>query len=233
MKHSLIVLAILYLFASPVMAQDADYNCNPYPNVPVNVTPVMGATTFDYATSISGLSVLEKSTPHFYERLLMGVTTFTPDIEITNYPREIKLPDGTSCVKIAKVEVKLGYSDVVVHVAREIPQGSCGFNEVVAHEQKHVMVNQQLFQQYTPLIQQKLNEYLRLNGLIQERNYGYAMTVLHDNMKKILNQILQGMSEEENNRQQQIDTQAEFQRMAQTCNGQLSQIARQFRMNGQ
>jgi hypothetical protein len=229
----LALLALLIMsLTSPASAQDSLDNCDPYPDVPVYVTPTLADATFDYSTSIGALRALETSTHHFYERLLLGVTTYTPDIRVENFPKSITMPNGISCVKIQKVEIAIDFKDVVVHVANEIPQGSCGFDEVVAHEQKHVAVNQALIQEYVPLIQQKLQEYLKLNGMLQEGNYGYAMTLLHDNMKAFVDQTLHEMSQQEQERQQLVDTDGEFLQMSRSCNGQLGRIAAQFRQTG-
>jgi hypothetical protein len=233
MKRLFVVFVLLCLFPTPSFAQSDDDTCDPYPDVPVAVTPVMEDSTYDYATSIRGLKALESSTPHFYERLLLGVTTFKPVIEVVNYPKTITPANGYPCIKITNVEIKIGYRDVVTHVASEIPQGSCGFNEVVAHEQKHVAVNQQVFQEYVPLIQQKMKEYLKINGIKEQVDYGYTMKVLHDNMKTIVGQIVQEIEKQEQIRQQQVDTDGEFLQMARVCNGQLREIALQFRRTGQ
>ncbi|MGB9152274.1 MAG: hypothetical protein WCD70_04210 [Alphaproteobacteria bacterium] len=220
------------LFARPASAQDVAEMCDLFADVPVTITPMLEDATFDYSTSISGLHALETSTPHFYERLLLGVTTYKPDISVISSPESITLADGSHCIKIASVEIKMVYKDVVVHVASEIPQGSCGFNLVVEHEQKHVNTNQQVIMDYIPVMQDKMHEYLKVFGRIHDPDYGHAMTVMHDKTKSYVGELLHDLSQEENNRQQQIDSDAEFQQLTRSCNGQLGQIAAQYHRTG-
>ena len=124
------------------------------------------------------------------------------------------------------------YKEVVVHVASEIPQGSCGFNLVVEHEQKHVNTNQQVIMDYIPVMQDKMHKYLKVFGRIHDPDYGHAMTVMHDKTKSYVGELLHDLSQEENNRQQQMNSDAEFQQLTRSCNGQLGQIAAQYSSNG-
>jgi len=220
------------LFSFPAAAQDVAEMCDMFADVPVTITPTIEEASFDYSTSIGGLKALEASTPHFYERLLLGVTTYKPEISINSAPESITLSDGSHCIKIASIEIKLTYKDVVVHVANEIPQGSCGFNEVVAHEQKHVNTNQQVVLDYIPVMQDKLHDYLKAAGRVHDPDYGHAMTVIHDKTKSYVQELLRSLAQEDQTRQQQIDSNDEFQQMARSCNGQLGQIAAQFRRTG-
>jgi hypothetical protein len=230
-------LALLFcVMASHAYAQEeevaADDNCNPYTEVPVSITPSIGEVTYDYGTDIEGLKEL-KTIPHFYESFLLAVTTFKPDIGVTNYPKTIQMPDGSSCIKITHVDIKLNYEEVVTHVASEIPLGSCAFTEVLQHEQKHVLVNRAIFAEYAPIIQQKLQAYLKSAGMVQGQEYGYAMKLLHDKLKELVNNELHEMQTAEWERQKAVDTKEEFAHLVKACNGQLGQIAAQFRQSGQ
>jgi hypothetical protein len=223
----LLSLALAYP-GSRAFAQDV-VECPSYPDVPINITTQFDDPTFDYSQNIAAIQRLSSDTSHsIKEGLTLGLTRYDPVLEFRVPIREVSLASGLSCAFVDHVDVTIGYKNVAVFIASEIPEDSCGFNQVLAHEQKHINVNKQILAEYTPRIERELKEYLRLNGVFREQTHDYALSILQGKLHEILNGIIADMTQENMRRQQMIDTRAEYARVSASCGGQLSNIAARF-----
>jgi hypothetical protein len=228
-KFFLIIAALLIAFQHSALADDPYAECESYPNVPVHVTPRFDAPAYDYSQGIADITMLSSDAHHtIREALTLGLTRYEPMLEISVPIKGVQLPSGLACAHVDHVDVTLGYKDVTVFVAYEIPQGSCGFGQVMAHEQKHINVNMQILQEYTPRIEAELSDYLRMNGVFREQDIDYATAVLKEKLQTIIDSIVMEMSTDNIRRQQNVDTPAEYARVAASCNGQLHGVVAQF-----
>lgn len=232
MKSLVFSLFALFFLANTAWADDisdALAACRGYPDIPVRVTPSFPTPAYDFNQGIGTLMAMSADTHHsIREGLSLGLTRYEPILEVRAPIVGIKLPNGGSCAHVEHVDVTLGYENVVVLVAHEIPQGTCGFNEVMAHEMRHIAANQQILQMYVPRIADELKAYLRVNGARQEASTDYAMNIVGQKLHDIVNPLLQEMSQENERLQQTIDTPQEYARITASCNGQLRAIASQF-----
>lgn len=70
-----------------------------------------------------------------------------------------KLADGSFCASAAKVMVKID-GDMTIHMANDIKPGTCRWDAVLHHEQKHVAVNQQAISRSVETIRTSLSREL-------------------------------------------------------------------------
>ncbi|MDX2028429.1 MAG: hypothetical protein SFW62_07315 [Alphaproteobacteria bacterium] len=226
------LLCIAFVLVSPARAQNPQ-ECESYPDVPVTVNPVFENPKYDFSQDIAAIQTMAKDSQRsISEKLTLGLTRYEPMLEFRLPMKGVIFPNGLACAHAERAEITIGYRNVTVYVAREVPQGSCGFGEIMAHEQKHIDVNKQLLQDYAPMIQEKLRAYLRLNGVFRERNPDYAMQLLREKLQEIVNSLGLQMMEDNHRRQQQVDNMDEYQRITLSCNGQMASIAEHFRMTG-
>jgi len=216
--------------------EQAEAECASYPTVPVNVTPVFDEPHYDYTTNIANLQGLAQDTRHTvhgsHRGLVLGLTRYNPVLEFRVPMRRLTFPDGLTCAHVDHVDVTIGYRDVVVLIPKEVPQGSCGFKEVMFHEQKHIAVNRAILDEYSPLITKKLQDYLRLNGVFREPNPDYAVSLLNQKLNAILHDMADQIVTENSRRQQLVDSPEEYRRVSATCNGQLIDAATQYYRGG-
>lgn len=221
----LAVFLLLSALSNPSLADDRSdilAACGVNAEIPVHVTPRFDAPAYDYSKSIRAITAAAADSHHsIHENLTLGLTQYEPILSIHAPVREVQSSDGLACAHIEHLDVSVGYQHVTVSIAREIPQGSCGFNEVMAHEQKHISVNMQILQEYTPRIEAELGDYVRQNGNFQETNADYALKLLHEKLQDIIESIMKDMTAENQERQQAVDTPAEYARISAACNGQL------------
>lgn len=206
----------------PALAGDSGDDCDSYPDVPVNVIGRFDDPDYDYTKNISEIMSLAGN-PNGLVRdgIMLGLTRYQPFIDINVATKVINLPDGLSCAKADHVDVTIGYKDVKVYVAKEIPQDSCGFNEIIDHERKHVEANRELLEKYRPIIEDQLETYMKLNGVFREPNYDYAISLLHDKIKELLSSVSDDFNRDSTAIHAQIDSDNETRRINLSCNNEL------------
>ena len=77
------------------------------------------------------------------------------------------LGQGRYCGAAQILTVTFGYDQRTVYVARELPQGSCIHAEVLAHEMRHVAVDEQLLREYVPALKRRLEDVVARLGPAQ------------------------------------------------------------------
>jgi len=117
----------------------------------------------------------------------------------------------------------------VVYIADEIPPDSCGFHEVMAHEQKHLNVNQHLLQEAIPKIEQQFLEHIRQRGVY----HSIDPMLPRNDMQEFLASVMNSFDTENVQRQQRVDSPEEYHRVSVSCNGQLAIISQHYRLTGQ
>ncbi|HEU0117572.1 MAG TPA: hypothetical protein VFR09_02965 [Alphaproteobacteria bacterium] len=239
MKYLLPVFCLCLAFAHPAFAEtveEAEAECQSYPNVPVNITPRFDDPVYDYHHNLRDLQSLSHDPSHqvhgTHRGLTLGLTSYEPMMAFKVPMKGVKFSNGLACAHVEHVDVTVGYQNVVVYIPTEVPQGSCGFNEVMAHEQKHIAVNKRLLEKYLPIIQEKLEAYLKLNGVFREQNADYAAKLLQDKLQVIVNDVSSEMMNENQREQQLVDSPEEYRRVSATCNGQLTMTATQYYRTG-
>lgn len=219
-------------WVSPALAQNPP-ECESYPNVPVTVTPVFDVPRHDYSQNIPAIQNMAKDLHRsIHESLTLGLTRYDPMLEFKLPMKGVRFANGLACARVESAEVLIGYRNVTVYIAREIPPGTCGFKEIMAHEQKHIDVNKQLLQDYAPIIQEKLRAYLKLNGVFREQNSDYAVKLLKEKLQAIVDELGGEMMADNRRRQQQVDSAQEYQRITLSCNGEIGVIARRHQLAG-
>lgn len=235
-----LLLAVTLVSVTPAYADDADEireasaACNLNRDVPVNIMPRFDEPAYDYTYSVGEISRMAADYHHsIHEAMTFGLTQYEPLIQFNAPIKSIRYPSGKSCTYVDHVDVTVGYQNVVVYIADEIPPESCGFNEVMGHEQKHINVNINLLNDYVPRISTEVQDYLRLNGAFTEQNRDFALEQLHGKLQSIVKKVFSEMADENTSRQSEVDSPAEYRRVSSSCNGQLSDIAAHARPYGQ
>ncbi len=228
-------LSLLLFLSLPAAAQNRDDICAPYPNVPVNVTPVFDEPVNDFSASLLDIQMLSRDPTHTiprFEGVTLGLTHYYPVIEFKGPILKRQQSDGSYCARVQKIDARIGYKDIKVYIAKEFAEGSCDFKHIMEHEQKHVAVNRQVLQEYATLIHDKIAAYLKIYGMFIVPNPDYAEKILREKVSAILNEMTQKMVEENRRRQKQVDNPEEYARNNTACRGHISDVARKFMAGG-
>ena len=88
-----------------------------------------------------GLGELRKLMSVSPQDAVFGATEFTPEVQVEWTARAVtEKATDMNCARISAT-IRLGITPQAVHIAREIPAGSCPYQVVLEHEMGHVRIN--------------------------------------------------------------------------------------------
>ncbi len=132
--------------------------------------------------------------------------------------------DGGVCSHVSAFDLRFGFDDTTVFVAREIAPYSCGHHEVVAHEIGHVDIDRALVGAYVPYMQEWLTQELRRIGAVRAASAAETEAHLRAAINAYLRDLGANISAERERRQAAYDSPEEYRRLSMACNGELSSL---------
>jgi hypothetical protein len=229
-----ILLFGLLVFGTPPAAARDTIDCGNRGETAVHVTSIFDEPRLDFSQNLAGVQSIagdhshNHSIPH-YHGVTMGITRYEPAIEF-HVPLTVETRgDSMACARVDEVNISIGYRDVVVFIANEIPRYSCAFDETMAHEQKHIDANRELLDKFVPMIEERIKAYLRANSAFLVEKPENAEALVRKRLDVIANEAVAKMETENIRRQREIDSPEEYRRLAQVCDGELSKLAGRYR----
>ena len=155
---------------------------------------------------------------------VLGLTKTESRMSIgLNGPMLVDPVSGYECVA-PKITVSLFYSPIVVYVGREFPPGSCAYQEILAHEMRHLKTYLDHLPKVEVTVRAALSKRFdnkplyapagRARALLQQEiNTGW-MTYIKNEMAKV--EVLQAA----------IDTPQEYARLSKVCKGEVQSLIR-------
>ena len=218
----LLLCFMLIMSALPAHASDGEDACDASRTVPVHVRSLFEDPTYDFTHNIASINAMSADAHHtIREAITLGLTHYEPIIEMRVPIASVQLPDGLGCARVENVDVTIGYRNITIFIASEVPNGSCGYREIMLHEDKHVDANMQTLQEFVPQIEAELTEFVRENSVFRQANAEYATDLLHTKIQEIIERAIHEMTTENQARQLKIDSEEEYKRISQSCGGQL------------
>jgi hypothetical protein len=130
------------------------------------------------------------------------------------------------CAQISEFELRFGFQETTVYVAREIPAGSCSYETVMGHEGQHVDMDTYLVrtsaQRFPDMLQKAVSDI----GMIRAASPGAAQDRLREIVRDYMDGLGRNLAAVRQKYQQTIDTRDEYSRISNSCNGELSEILR-------
>jgi hypothetical protein len=126
---------------------------------------------------------------------------------------------GEMCLWPKDIELKITYK-ADVYIAQDYPQGSCRYNETMQHELRHVQADADTLAEFMPRIESQLAAEAGSLGESGPVEGGDAESV-QNNMMAHVEQMAQAqidtLDSVRGQRQQAIDTPAEYERLSRAC----------------
>lgn len=102
-----------------------------------------------------GLGELRKLMAVSPQDAVFGATEFTPEVQVEWTARAVtENATGMNCARI-NATIRLGIAPQSVHIAREIPPGSCPYQVVLDHEMGHVRINNTHMEQVASMLNEQ------------------------------------------------------------------------------
>jgi hypothetical protein len=128
---------------------------------------------------------------------------------------------GYECIA-PRVEIKLTYSPVLIYVGSEFAPGSCAYNEILAHEQRHRMAYMDNLARVELAVRDALGK--RFEGKPLYAPSGTAMSALEHEINGTWFPFIRDEFEKAKTKQAEIDSPEEYARLGKACNGEISEI---------
>lgn len=123
------------------------------------------------------------------------------------------------CFWYDKVDIYL-HIKPTIYIANDFPRGSCMFNAIMEHEQKHVLVDREIVNKYAATIGNAIQGDIarsRLFGPSPLSQKNEIQSAIGKKVQDLLNQYTTQMSDERRKRQQKIDSLEEYERINHLC----------------
>lgn len=193
----------------------------------INVIPRTSEVQYDASQSLKKLQQYQTDTVDPYEFHGATITQAFMKGKI-NLEQRIRFGLATDkskkhgCVWYDTIEVKINIDPQIV-VAKEIYRDKCMKNAVIGHELKHVMVDREIVNKYARSIGEKLMTELKARGFSSGPIDGARMNDVQNKMKRVVDQILdleyKKLGIERQERQREVDSLDEYERVDALCPG--------------
>ena len=122
-----------------------------------------------------------------------------------------------NCYYLAALRVEFGYTERLVQIAREVPEGSCMFKEIRGHEYRHVAVDDAVVRDNLAYVAAELQRFADGLGAIEAANDHDAEGIIGNALDKAMKPVVAHASKLEDAAQDKVDTDAEYARVEDAC----------------
>lgn len=205
----------------------ADISCKPRKTPLVTVTATDTNVRYDHSKSREELKAFKADTVSPYGSevrthvggLMSGEvsTNQTVNTLLVSFPRF-----NVTCLYIDSIKVKINIKPVI-YISNEYSKTGCMYREIMAHERKHVAVDQKIVGKYTRLIRERLGAEISAFpaawGPFTPVQLDAERERLELHINKIIKQYSTQMGAERRRLQQDVDTLEEYERVQAQCRG--------------
>jgi hypothetical protein len=199
-------------------------------SAPVVVHATFPDPVYDFSYDVEGIQRLANSAVHkVREGWALGLTRYEPVLEMTAPVTARRTADGSYCARPTSVDVNLGYKDLTVAIPSELDGASCGFEQIIRHEDEHVAVSEHVLRKYLPLVQARLEAELASNADARQPTAEAAIAFQRNMLNATLIDVGNQLSDETTALQQDVDSPEEYHRLLNVCDGELADLVRSTR----
>lgn len=157
----------------------------------------------------------QKAFPGFYMQGLTDVTYATqPRFVIESH----ELADGRWCSSLRRATVEFGLGGPAnVHIAREIPEGSCRYVTVLAHEMQHVGISQRAVAEASDDIRTQIEDASRRLSPSYGKSAEASSELLKASLMKVVNEVTQKHIARAEMENASIDTRRSYEILSAQC----------------
>ena len=211
---------LLLTSAAPLWADD----CEQLPKPSVMVRKIDEKLLYNQHYSYQSLTNIGASiaTP---SRLILGLTRGNLVVSFaTRLPSYLE-PSGRWECSSPQITMTYGISPITVYVAKEFPEGSCAYKEILEHEMRHVKTYQTHATEIEKLLLERLNARFSTGGPWRGP-LGETRAKLQQELDERWLPFVQREFKRVDAAQALIDTADEYERVANACNGEIKKRLR-------
>lgn len=215
--HLVFLSLICLLFAGPALADP----CDELPPPSVKAKRIEEAeklnTTYSYGSLTNiGHAIVRPG------NLVLGLTRGNAIVKFAiSIPSYVDRNGQWECAS-PQITLTYGFSPMTVYVAREFPPGTCAYNEIYQHEQRHVKAYQTHLASLEKEVLDLLSKRFATSGPWRGP-VGQTSSRVQQELDERWTPYITRAIERVNEAQAQIDTPEEYTRVAESCNGEIKQ----------
>ncbi len=209
--------ALLCLVAQPALAQSD--RCSELPPPSVTIKHFDEPVTFNTRFSYKELTHLGAAAVRPGQQVL-GLTRGKAVVQFASEMPTYRDPTQRWECFSPQITLTIGFSPMTVYVAKEFPEGSCAYQEIYAHEQRHVKT----YQAHLASMEISLGETLRrrfATGRPWRGEQGEARAQLLREIQERWTPYVQREFTRGDAAQALLDTPEEYERVASSCDGEI------------
>jgi hypothetical protein len=217
--------------ALAVPAARAAGGCDIAPSPPaVTLVPVFDVPVTDISLDLAALQRTARgsASPHREFSLLLGLTTVQ---QVGSYQEEIEYGAAPAdalawpvCGVTRKLQLRLGFEQVVVHIAREVTGDGCLYGEVYQHESRHVAVDRALLAEYAPRVAVVMSAAVAAIGVVRGDSPDAVARTIHQRVQAAFAAEFNAVEQERDRRQRLVDQPEEYRRISAACGGAAARL---------
>ncbi len=133
----------------------------------------------------------------------------------------LRLPDGTHCAYLKTLWLTVLFDNTTVYIATNLPRDSCIYDEVLAHEHKHVAADRALLERWKPELQRQAEDAARSAVVTSASTADEATKYIGSYLEPYLQRTVNALMAARDADQSLIDTTAEYTRISRSCRGEV------------
>jgi hypothetical protein len=187
---------------------------------PTRIEVLLDTPSIKYDTSLS-VAELSRKKEHGAGWQTLGLTVMSTKMEVETKGTTWRAPNGEVCMRPA-IKVTVTAFPQTVYIAREFRPGTCAYQEIMAHEQRHVKVNIEHTRRAVAAFETELRQAFG-NDIYFGQGSGLS-TELQRAIRTGWLPNLKARLAQSSPLHAQIDTAQEYARMGYVCSGEISLI---------
>lgn len=220
-RYCFLLMLLAFSMSSPAWGEDP---CEKLPKPAVVLQRINQPLVYNFDYGYQSLNNIGQAIAG-QKRQILGLTVanaaVTFSIGSSSY---IDRSGRYECIS-PQIKVLYGFNPITVFVAKEFPQGSCAHQQIYEHEMRHV----QAYQSHLDSVEKNITEALNARfatGQVWRGLAGEQMPRLQRELDTRWLPAIQRQIREVEAQQQLIDTPEEYERVANSCNGEIKQRIR-------
>jgi hypothetical protein len=195
----------------------------PPPGADITIHVKRGEVTYDFSHSHKQLKSMAQCESPATAGKYLGLSRATLDTTFSSQVAVWRIgQDFTG--QVITMDVTLNLNDRVVYVASELPDGTCSFRETMAHEMRHVAVDDALGDLFRQRMARAFREALPTVTGVTGRSPDAIKAVIQAKMQVVLGQEMRQLRLERRDRQGLVDSSDEYMRLGRSCGGETMKL---------
>jgi len=195
----------------------------PPPGPDITISVERGAVAYDFTRSHKELKSMAQCERPATAGKYLGLSRATLDTTFSSQVAVRRIGRSFSG-QVITMDVTLNLNNRVVYVASELPEGTCSFQETLAHEMRHVAIDDGLGDLFRKRMRRAFREALPTVTGVTGESPNAVKAVIQARMQVVLAQEMRQLRLERHDRQGLVDSTEEYMRLGSSCGGETMKL---------